>query len=61
MIYSLYHPDGFYMCDIEIRENDSAFNKAQVNDLEMPTFNPALPRWQKCAAENTQKAFDYEK
>jgi hypothetical protein len=45
--YSIFHPDGFYMCDIEIRNDDSAFNKAQVNEPGSATYNPKLPRWER--------------
>jgi len=47
MTYSLFHPDGFYMCDIEIRDDDSSFNKAQINDPESKTYNPRFPTWVK--------------
>jgi hypothetical protein len=46
MKYKIFHPDGFFMCDIEIREDDSNFNKAQVNDPNQPNFNPRAPRWE---------------
>lgn len=46
MIYKIYHPDGFYVCDIEIRDDDSDFNKAQVNERGTDGYNPKLPRWE---------------
>ena len=44
-LYTIYHPQGFYMCDIDIRDNDSSFNKVQVNDPETESYNPIFPRW----------------
>lgn len=58
MIYSVYHPEGFYMCDVEIREEDSSFNKAQINDPESEVYNSKLPKWVK---RPTQRAPDLPK
>ena len=54
MIYKLYHPDGLYMCDFEIRDNDTNFNKAQVNDPDNENFNPKFPKWIKTSNKQSE-------
>lgn len=43
--YAIYHPDGFFMCNITIRKDDSNFNKAQVNEQGTENYNPSFPKW----------------
>jgi len=46
MRWSVFHPDGFYMCDIEIAETGDA-NTAMINDVDSATFKPTAARFVK--------------
>lgn len=44
MNWSIYHPTGFYMCDIEVAETGD-YNVAMVNDVDSPAYKPNANRW----------------
>jgi hypothetical protein len=46
MNWSVFHPLGFYMCDIEIGETGD-YNVVMINDADSPEYRRGHPAWVK--------------